>query len=121
MSAIRWGITGGDLLRRDSRHRPEGVLFELTPEGGLEPWVSGEPASVRREGRAEAWRWGLAAPSLKRPAPLRSPQGLTQGTLPTHPHTSARDQASRMAEGPRAPESEDPMLSWPFSAYALRL
>ena len=33
----------------------QGVLFELTPEGGLERWVSGKPASRRWEGRAEAW------------------------------------------------------------------
>lgn len=33
----------------------QAVLFELTPEGGLERWVSGKPASRRWEGRAETW------------------------------------------------------------------
>ena len=68
MSAIRWRITGGDLLRRDSRHRPEGVLFELTPEGGLEPWVSGG-ASFRALGRASG---GLEVGSAHGPGRVES-------------------------------------------------
>ena len=129
---------GGDLLRRD------GVLFELTLEGGLEWWVSREPASGRWEGRAEAWSRGapaalqggeleeggprscsLAAPSLKRLATLHSPPGPDSGQrgrgLPRHsartPCTpQPRHKASRAAEGPRAPESDGLMLNWPSSA-----
>ena len=115
------------------------MLFELTLEGGLERPVSGEPASGRWEGRAEAWSRGapaalqggereeegprscsLAAPSLKRPATLHSPPGPDSGQrgrgLPRHsactPRTpQPRHKASGAAEGPRAPESDGPMLN----------